>query len=558
MAKLDILEVLVISANQNMRSHLRSMLDQFGIVGIQFASSAGTAINRLREHRFDLILCESDLGDDNQDGQHLLEDLRSRRIIPLDTLFIMISGERSYESVVGAAELAPSDYILKPLTPGSLQMRIERAVDKRDAFRPVHRLVESGKTDEAIEACIQAETRHPAWRTDFMRLRAEIALEHGQLEAADRLYADAIAAANAPWARLGRARVLIAAGRHEEAEPILEALVRESENYLDAYDLLALCRESGGHESEAAAALDDAIRRSPRRVGRLRRFGQIASHIGELGRAEQALRQVVQLGKRSEFRDPADHVQLAKIQLLQDNPGEAAATIKDLEKSMGGLPSTKACAALGRAMLHRQMGDETAAHAATLAAANAALEASDLPLELKHDIVRECLASGLDDAGSTLVGEILRNASDEDTIRQTRQLLDTQGRKDLSEKIEERLYNEVRDYILAGAKKAQGGDYDGAVSEMLGAVRKMPGHPQVLYNAALALLRHIEHHGWNERFAEQARQLIARTRKLDPAHPKLEAMVQFMGGLERKQASRTQAAAGMPEKGHGKDTPDTP
>jgi DNA-binding response OmpR family regulator len=543
MTQLDQLEVLVIAANQNMRAQLRSMLDQFGILEIQSASSAGTAINRLRERRYDLILCEHDLGDDNQDGQHLLEDLRSRRIIALDTLFIMISGERSYERVVGAAELAPNDYILKPLTPGTLQMRIERAVAKRDAFQPVFRLLEAGQQQAAVAECERAELRHPKWRTDFMRLRAEAALELGQLDEADRLYAEVVSATGAPWARLGRARVLIAAARYTEAEPILEELVNESEHYLDAYDLLALCREYGGHAPRAAEALDDAIRRSPRRLGRLRRFGKLATQIGQLERAESAMQQVVQLGKRSEFRDPADHVELSRVQLLREHADQAGTTIADLEKTMGALPAGKACAALGKAMIARHTGNRNAAREAALTAARAALDTAELPLELKHDIVRECLAAGLDDEGGALVGEILRNASDEQTIRQTRALLDEQGRKDLSEEVEERLHAEVRGYVATGAKLAQAGDYEGAVSEMLGAVRKMPGNPHVLFNAALALLRHIEHNGWNERLAGEARTLIARTRKVDPSNPKLEAMTNFMAGLERKYGMQPHAVA---------------
>lgn len=523
-----------------MRAHLRTMLDQFGIRDIQFANSAGTAIRKLRDARYDLILSEHDLGDDNQDGQHLLEDLRSRRIIPLETLFIMISGERSYASVVGAAELAPNDYILKPLTPSTLLGRIERAVDKREAFLPAYRQLEAGQHQDALASCAAAEVQHPAYRVDFMRMRADIHFEHGQFDLADGLYQNILEIAAPPWARLGRARVLIARRQYTEAEHLLNQLVAESEHYLDAYDLLALCRELGGHAPAACATLNDALQRSPRRLGRLRRFGKLAETTGELEQAEQALRQVVHLGKRSEFRDPADHVELVKVQILRGHTDEAAATVQDLEKSMGNQPGAKACAALGKALIFRQTGNEDAARAAAATAARALADGDDLPLALKHDIVRACLATGLDTEGSEIVGEILRHAPDEQTIQLTRALLNDQGRKDLSERVEERLHAEVRDYVAVGAKKAQAGDYEGAVSEMLGAVRKMPGNPHVLFNAALALLRHIEHNGWNERLAEQARTLIVRTRKLDPQNAKLEAMVNFMAGLERKYGMQPQ------------------
>ncbi|MDX5364216.1 MAG: response regulator [Pseudazoarcus pumilus] len=534
MAKLEQLAVMVVAANQSMRAHLRTMLDNFGMHDVQFATSAATAIRKLREQRYDLILSEHDLGDDAQDGQHLLEDLRTRRIIPRATVFIMISGERSYERVVGTAEFAPDDYVLKPFTPGILQARIERAMQRRDAFLPVLRLLDEGRIEEAMASCKQVEARHPAWRNDFLRLRADTAIERGELDLADSIYRQALDNGAAPWAQLGHARVLIATGLHDQAVPLLEQLVSASEHYLEAYDLLAQCREHAGQTGEACETLNEAVRRSPRRLGRLRQFGNLATRSGEYAQAEQALRQVVHLGKRSEFRDPADHVELARVQMLQHRVEDAASTVQDLERSMGNQPAGRACAALGKALLFQHTGDEAAARTAAAAAAAALSDAGDLPLSIKHEIVRACLANGLDGEGGQIVSEILRHAPDEQTIRATRELLAEQGRGDLSQQVDEKLHAEVRNYVAAGAQKAQAGDHEGAVSEMMGAVRKMPGNPLVLFNAALAVLRHIEHTGWNERMAEEARTLIARTRKLDPANPKLDALTTFMAGLERK------------------------
>lgn len=555
MAKLEQLAVMVVAANQSMRAHLRTMLDNFGMHDVQFAPSAATALRKLREARFDLILSEHDLGDDAQDGQHLLEDLRTRGIIPRSTVFIMISGERSYERVVGTAELAPDDYVLKPFTPGILQARIERAINRRDAFLPVFRLLEEGRIDEAMQACEQAEARHPVWRKDFLRLRADTAMERSELDIADGIYRQVLDAGDAPWARLGHARVLIATGLHDQAVPVLSQLISESEHYLEAYDLLAQCRERGGQASEACETLNEAVRRSPRRLGRLRQLGTLATRSGDYPQAEQALRQVVHLGKRSEFRDPADHVELARVQILQQHVEDAAATVQDLERSMGTLPSGKACAALGKAMLFRQTGDEAGARAAAASAAAVLSEADDLPLSIKHEIVRACLANGLDVEGGQIVSEILRHAPDEQTIRETRGLLAEQGRSDLSKQVDEKLHAEVRSYVTAGAQKAQAGDHEGAVSAMMGAVRKMPGNPLALFNAALAVLRHIEHTGWNDRMAEQARTLIARTRKVDPANPKLEALSTFLAGLERKYGMQPHMPAAAPKSPGGAAAP---
>ena len=103
MPDLSPLTTLVIEANPNMRTQLRNMLGDSGIERVQLAVSAGAAVRKLREQSFDLILCEYHLGE-GQDGQHLLEDLRSNNIIALKTLFIMVTGERQYEKVISAAD----------------------------------------------------------------------------------------------------------------------------------------------------------------------------------------------------------------------------------------------------------------------------------------------------------------------------------------------------------------------------------------------------------------------------------------------------------------------
>lgn len=70
--------------------------------------------------------------------------------------------------------------------------------------------------------------------------------------------------------------------------------------------------------------------------------------------------------------------------------------------------------------------------------------------------------------------------------------------------------------------------------EMLNAARKMPNNTHVLFNAALALLRHIEHRGWNDVFATQARVLIERVRRKDPVNTRVPALIDFMQKLQFK------------------------
>ena len=68
-----------------------------------------------------------------------LEDLRHHKLVSLATMFFMVTAEGDYCKDVSAAELAPTDYILKPFTADRLLERIARALENRNGFRPVYR-----------------------------------------------------------------------------------------------------------------------------------------------------------------------------------------------------------------------------------------------------------------------------------------------------------------------------------------------------------------------------------------------------------------------------------
>ncbi|MCK9259560.1 MAG: response regulator [Azoarcus sp.] len=537
MASLDQLTVLVIESQPTMRAQLRTMLSSIGLAEVQYAVSAGMAMRRLREHRYDLILCEYNLGD-GQDGQHLLEDLRSHEIIPLDTLFVMITGERNYERVVSTAELTPNDYILKPLAAEALRARLMRVLDKRDAFLPAWRLMSIGDTPEAIAYCKEAVDNHPQYIVDFMRLQAELHISAGQMSEAEAIYREILSGKDIPWAHLGLARTLFLSKQRDEADRILSELIAGNENFISAYDLLAQVREDSGRPEAALDVLRTATERSPYRVARLRHVGALALAVNNPGAAEEALSEVVRKGKYSDFRDPEDHVRLVQAQLALNRVDAASATISDLDRSMGGQPKADLCKALSTAMLQNHIGESARAREALLGAARAAPGAADMSVGLKQELIKACFDHQLGDAGGEMVMNILRTSADERTVETTRTLLKSRGLEKLSKEIEQRIQAEVKDLISVGAEKAHAGDFDGAVAEMMNAARKMPGNPHVLFNAALALLRHIEHRGWNEAFAKQARSLIERARKLAPTSNRLSAITDFMHGLIKRYGIR--------------------
>ncbi|GHT80646.1 hypothetical protein AGMMS49960_06170 [Betaproteobacteria bacterium] len=540
MASFENLQVLVIASAPALRSNLRHMLDNFGFHAIQFAVAATAAVRHLRQQPYDLILCDHELGD-GQDGQHLLEDLRQHAIIPRDTLFVMITAERNYERVISTAELQPDDYILTPLAAGTLHTRLTRIIDRREALLPAWKAMESGDWLSAIDYCTRAEDNFPQYVLDFLRLKAELQHNIGQLNEAEATYREIFSSTSLPWAKFGLAQTLALKKNYPEADTLLTELIAENDHFMAAYDLLAQVRTDSGQRQAACAVLKTAAERSPYCIGRQRQLGDLALSVGDAVTAEAVLNEVVQQSAKSDFRDPEDHVRLVQAQLVQNKLDQARATVKALKSHLGGQPKAELCTALANAMVHAKTGDSARARTDFAAAIKLSSASASLSVGLAQEVVKSCFAQELGDVGSEMALNLLRVAGDERTVESTRELLRTHGLETLSQRIEAQIQGEVRQLLTTGADRAHADDYDGAVTSMMDAARRMPGHPIVIFNAALALLRHIERRGWNKALAQQARTLIERARELAPANERIAELAEFMHLLIERERLRSHA-----------------
>ncbi|MBC3862874.1 tetratricopeptide repeat protein [Undibacterium jejuense] len=532
MSELSDIRALLIEPHQGMRVSLHNMLNLCGITKIEHALTAGTAVRSIQAKVYDLILCEYDLGV-GQDGQQLLEDMRHHKLAPLSTIFVMVTAERSYAKVVSAAELAPSDYLLKPFTADMLLERVIRALEKRKAFVDVYNLMETGAIAEAITACHHGEREYPKYAIDFMRLRAELHVVLGEAAEAEELYTHLFELKAVAWARLGLAKTLFMQGKYQEAEAILKSLVSENNKYMDAYDWLAKTHEMIGELPEAKEVLDTAVGVSPHAVRRLRNLGRIAMETGDIETAENVFKKVVSKAKFSEFRDPEDHLNLVNALVKKGDTEQAKSVIRDMEKNMVGIKKTEACRAISAAMVHAKTGDSRL-DGELDAAVNASREDVGLSTGAKLGLARTCLENNKEGEASEIILDVMKNASNQSVISKAVGIFESAGKGMLGKELAQRSQREVMDLVALGVQKAKQGDFRGSVDLMTAAARKSPDNPQVVLNAALAALKCLENMGWDNAIGEQAKMLIEAGRRLDPMNPRLKAIRGLYDELQKK------------------------
>jgi len=129
------LPVLVVDDYQAMRRTIRTVLIQIGFSNIDFAEDGATALAKLRNGSYRLII--SDLKMQPMSGLGLLREVRldeRLRNVP----FIMVTAASDVEKVVAAREAGVSDYIVKPFTMDVLSKKIAGLVGLPSGgpFRP--------------------------------------------------------------------------------------------------------------------------------------------------------------------------------------------------------------------------------------------------------------------------------------------------------------------------------------------------------------------------------------------------------------------------------------
>lgn len=533
MADYAALSVLLVDPSQSMRSNLRNMLGQAGITSIDDAVSAGTAIRQINKKSYDVVLCEYDLGS-GQDGQQLLEDLRLHKLIQPWTIFIMLTSEGVYSKVIGAAELTPTDYVLKPFTVDALLQRMRRAVERRDVFQRAYQMIELGNLQKAIAECVAGEEKNPRYATDFIRLRAELLAQQGELAQAGQAYQLILMTKPVAWAHLGLARSQFGLQKFVEAQATLQELLNQNPQYMAAYDLLARTHEALGQQETAKKVLEDAVAISPHMVHRLRHLGDVAYETGDVTAAEKAFKQVVAKAKYSEFRDPEDHVKLVKTLVRKGDANQASGVIRDMERSLRSSTNLDACRAIAAGMLQEMTGNISAAAAELTNAVNAVAGSRGLSTGLKIGLVHSCLKIKLDQQASDLMLNLMNDTESGISMDDAVQVFEKAGRHDLAQGMGEQIKIQVDELIAHADEQRTQGDLRAAVDTLNAGLRKAPGNMALLPAAASAMLKQLDDLGWEAPLAEQCQFLLERMRRLDPGHPSLEHLLAQYQHTQRK------------------------
>ena len=153
-ASLTQAKILVVDDFQGMRTILRDIVRAMGVTRVDTAANGKEALQMMRGTRYDVVICDYNLGP-GLNGQQVLEEARQHDYIGVSTIWVIVTAEKTAEMVMGAAEVKPDEYLLKPINQNMLEGRLERLIVKKQALRGIEEALKSKDYATAIARCDQ-------------------------------------------------------------------------------------------------------------------------------------------------------------------------------------------------------------------------------------------------------------------------------------------------------------------------------------------------------------------------------------------------------------------
>lgn len=325
------LQVLIADDFENSRQSIRKILLSVGIENIHVTATGKGVLDECKTKKFDLILCDYNLGH-GKNGQQVLEEARALGYLKSTALFVIISAETSRDVVMGIMEAGPDEYLTKPFTQSVLVKRIERLVQQNGELSDVKKALAQKNFPSVLTLCnqlIKAGSRYSAW---CRRKMAEAFFETKQYDKTKSLCHLVQSKRDLDWAMVLEAQVMKEAVSLEDAITHLNKVVSQFPNCIRAFDLLAQYLEEKGDSEQAQDFLESAVELSPRVMSRQQSLVNLSLSNGNLDIALRSSQQALKLSTNSHYASADQFLQAAQViseSIIGDSSAEARKKAQD-------------------------------------------------------------------------------------------------------------------------------------------------------------------------------------------------------------------------------------
>ncbi len=512
--KIENLKFLIIDDYADMRSVLRNMLLSFGVMDIGSVSNGREAIHSIEKQRYDVILCDYNLGE-GRDGQQVLEEIRHRKLIGVSTIFIMVTADNTRVMVMGAVEYEPDSYLSKPFTKDLLGQRLSNLLKIKADLVEIECAVDNYNYNLA-NRLIDAKLAQKSMNHNILiRLKAELAIQERSYDEAATIYQNILNDREIVWAKLGLGKTRFYQENYPEAKQIFSELVRENERFMAAYDWLAKTQQMLDELEAAQEVLRRGVILSAKAIPRQKALAELALKNGDEKTAEKALSQAINLGKHSIYKHPSMFSNLAQIKAKKGLQDDAERYVREIAKNFKDNPEAELYTAISNSIILED--EETAKKNMQLAAELYQKLGTNTSPKIAIDMAKACSHAGDEKKAKTILHQAASNNHTDAEI--LREISDTLGDLNL-EKNPKAFISKIKEKIVDlnndGAKLVRSGKLEEAMQLFKEAAEGMPANILVNLNAARTFLMFMEQSGPTMELAKQLQQYLRRVEIIEP------------------------------------------
>lgn len=310
---------LIVDHVKQSRDTLKTFAVNQGCSRVDICFRLSEVVSQCENFDYDVILLGYDLGEDRENGQQVLEELRQRELIRRQCIIIMITGEITQAMVLAALEHKPNEYLAKPFTLKDLHNRISRSFKKISVMKVIYQGLDNEDLESVIALCDQQIALDSVYKAECLGIKARQLLALGKDTEAEEIYKQSLALPNCQWAHVGLGKIALHRKELYCASEILESVVDAFPKYMGAYEHLVevYARQNNSHKTEAI--LEKAVSLSPRSFSFVKQYAQACFDNQHYASATEAYFKANALGKNSIHHSPDNAFGLAKAFLEYAN-----------------------------------------------------------------------------------------------------------------------------------------------------------------------------------------------------------------------------------------------
>ncbi|HEY5799720.1 MAG TPA: tetratricopeptide repeat protein [Burkholderiaceae bacterium] len=540
---------LLIDDFPGMRQLLRESLRNMGARLVDQADSGGEAMSLLSRNRYDVVLCDYNLGQ-GKNGQQVLEETQVRNLLLPTAIWMMVSAEKGVESVMGAAEHQPDAYVIKPITEQVLITRLNRAWARKQIFKPIDQAYAEKDYLRAAKLCDIQISTNKLHELDLLRMKATLLMKAGEIVMAREVYERVMKAREFSWAKAGLAKIKLKEGELESARLMFQEVIADNQYYIEAYDQLAATHQQLGQLEEAAKTLERAAKLSPNSISRQRNLGDLSLKLGNTAMAEKAFRKCLQVGEHSALKTPDAYLGLARVCGMKNEPKEALSLLATMQKEFtdSGL---RVRSKITEGLVYHESGDYRNARKA----GDELGEMLDATLERPDpvtclDMARLLFAVGVKEMPEKLLCEVVRNNHDNlSLLAEAQQIFEKARMGEEGEDMIAQARKEANDLMNRGVLLWKTGKLREAIDWMRTARTKLPSNQRILFNFAQIIVSSLQENGYNQALADEAKDLLLNVDRIAPGQQRfaqlMETLIALAPDLPEEEEGADQAEGGQ-------------